>query len=198
MPFFTIWFLYARALSGIAAQQDAAPDPALLQRIRRISAPGLLIFVMTATFAFIDWIMSLEPDWFSTIYGAMFLVGQVLEAFALVIAVAILLSRYSPMREIMTPQHLHDLGNLMFAFMALWAYLSFSQFLIIWAGNLPEEISWYLNRIRGGWKRYRSCVNRFSFCGSVSAASTARDKAAPPDAARRMHLDFICTLARCV
>ncbi len=161
--YYAIWLLYSRSLSRMSAQQDAVSDPALLRRIRRISAPGLLIFVMTATFAFIDWIMSLEPDWFSTIYGAMFLVGEVLEAFAFVIALAILLSRYSPLREVVTPQHLHDLGNLMFAFMVLWAYLSFSQYLIIWSGNLPDEISWYLNRLRGGWNLIAIALVVFHF-----------------------------------
>jgi hypothetical protein len=109
------------------------------------------VLAFVATFAFVDWIMSLEPNWFSTIYGAMFLVGEMVEAFAFVIALVIILSKISPLKEIMTSQHVHDLGNLMFAFMVLWAYLSFSQFLIIWSGNLPEEIPWYLNRLRGGW-----------------------------------------------
>jgi hypothetical protein len=95
--------------------------------------------------------MSLEPDWFSTIYGAMFLVGLVLEAFAFTIALLIVLAPRSRLGEYVTRQHLHDLGNMMFAFMVLWAYLSFSQFLIIWAGNLPKEIPWYLRRLRGGW-----------------------------------------------
>ena len=102
-------------------------------------------------FAFIDWIMSLEPHWFSTVYGAMFLIGQVLESFAFTIALVILLSRRGPLQEFVTKQHLHDLGNMMFAFMVLWAYLSFSQFLITWSGNLPNEIPWYLRRMRGGW-----------------------------------------------
>ena len=119
--------------------------------MRAISAPGLVVFTLTTTFAFIDWIMSLEPHWFSTIYGAMFMIGEMLESFAFVIALMIILSKASPLKEYVTPQHIHDLGNMMFAFMVLWAYLSFSQFLIIWAGNLPEEIPWYVSRLRGGW-----------------------------------------------
>ena len=113
--------------------------------------PGWWCSRFTTTFAFIDWIMSLEPHWFSTIYGAMFMIGEMLESFAFVIALVIILSKTSPLKEYITPQHIHDLGNMMFAFMVLWAYLSFSQFLIIWAGNLPEEIPWYLSRLRGGW-----------------------------------------------
>jgi hypothetical protein len=119
--------------------------------MRALSAPGLVVFTITTTFAFIDWIMSLEPHWFSTIYGAMFMIGEMVESFAFVIALMIILSKTSPLKEYVTPQHVHDLGNMLFAFMVLWAYLSFSQFLIIWAGNLPEEIPWYLSRLRGGW-----------------------------------------------
>jgi hypothetical protein len=119
--------------------------------MRSVSAPGLVVFTFVTTFAFIDWIMSLEPHWFSTIYGAMFLIGQMLESFAFVIALVIVLSMRPPLSQYVTKQHLHDLGNMMFAFMVLWAYLSFSQFIIIWAGNLPDEIPWYLRRLKGGW-----------------------------------------------
>jgi len=149
--YFAIWFLYSHLLSKWSAEQDRTGDARLIGKMRAISAPGLVVFMLTATFAFIDWIMSLEPHWFSTIYGAMFIVGETLEAFAFVISLTIILTRTSPLKEYVTPQHIHDLGNMMFAFMVLWAYLSFSQFLIIWAGNLPQEIPWYLSRLRGGW-----------------------------------------------
>src|SRR6266404_1728608 len=149
--YFAVWFLYAHLLSKWSAEQDRTGDERLIGRMRALSAPGLVVFVFTTTFAFVDWIMSLEPHWFSTIYGAMFLVGEVLEAFALVIALLVVLSRWAPLKDYVTPQHFHDLGNLMFAFTVLWAYLSFSQFLIIWAGNLPEEIPWYIRRLHGGW-----------------------------------------------
>ena len=95
--------------------------------------------------------MSLEPHWFSTIYGLMFLIGQVLETIAFLIAILVVIGKFPPFSEILTTRHFHDLGNLMLAFTVLWAYLSFSQFLIIWAGNLPEEIPWYLRRLHGGW-----------------------------------------------
>jgi hypothetical protein len=152
VPFyFLIWTFYAWRLSTWSIEQDQTGDERLIGKMRTVSAPGLVVFTFITTFAFIDWIMSLEPHWFSTIYGVMFLVGQVLESFAFVIALVIILSKQSPLKELVTAQHLHDLGNMMFAFMVLWAYLSFSQFLIIWAGNLPEENPWYLNRLRGGW-----------------------------------------------
>jgi hypothetical protein len=149
--YFIVWAFYAWRLSSYSAQQDRTGDERLISKMRAVSAPGLVVFTFVTTFAFVDWVMSLEPDWFSTIYGIMFLVGQVLESFAFVIALTILLSRWAPIKEHLTTQHLHDLGNMMFAFMVLWAYLSFSQFLIIWAGNLPDEIPWYLRRLRGGW-----------------------------------------------
>ena len=149
--YFAIWFLYSHLLSKWSAAQDRSGDERLIGKMRALSAPGLVVFTITTTFAFIDWIMSLEPHWFSTIYGAMFMIGEMVESFAFVIALMIILSKMSPLREYVTPQHIHDLGNMLFAFMVLWAYLSFSQFLIIWAGNLPEEIPWYLSRLRGGW-----------------------------------------------
>jgi hypothetical protein len=95
--------------------------------------------------------MSLEPHWYSTMYGVLLMAGQALSGLAFVTAVTILLSRYEPLSRVMSPEHLHDLGKLLFAFIMFWAYVSFSQYLIIWAGNLPEEIPWYLERLHGGW-----------------------------------------------
>ncbi len=149
--YFLVWGFYAYRLSRLSTDQDSSGDPRLMDRMNALSAPGLVVFTFVTTFAFFDWIMSLEPHWFSTIYGAMFLIGQVLEAFAFMIALVIVLSSRPPLKEYVTKQHLHDLGNMMFAFMVLWAYTSFSQFLIIWAGNLPDEIPWYLARLKGGW-----------------------------------------------
>jgi hypothetical protein len=149
--YFAVWTLYAYMLSKWSTEQDRRGDERLIGKMRSLSAPGLVVFTFVTTFAFIDWIMSLEPHWFSTVYGAMFLIGQMLESFAFVIALVIVLSRRPPLAQYVTRQHLHDLGNMMFAFMVLWAYLSFSQFIIIWAGNLPEEIPWYLRRLKGGW-----------------------------------------------
>jgi hypothetical protein len=104
------------------------------------------------TFASIDWMMSLEPQWFSTIYGLLIMTGQVLGAFAFVIIVAALLVKYQPYANLIEPLHFHDLGNFLLTFVIFWAYMAFSQFLIIWSGNLPDENSWYLHRLVGGWK----------------------------------------------
>jgi hypothetical protein len=149
--YFGIWMLYSWILNRKSLEQDRTGDPGLILRMRQISAPGLVVFFLTATFAFVDLIMSLEPEWFSTIYGAMFIIGQSLETIAFVIALLVILAKRPPLSEILTERHFHDLGNLMLAFTILWMYLSFSQFLIIWSGNLPEEIPWYLRRLTGGW-----------------------------------------------
>ena len=121
-------------------------------RLKTISGPGLGLVFLTGTFMAIDWGMSLEPDWASTMYPPMIIVGQGLETFAVMIAVSAWLSGRDPLARIATPGRFQDLGNLLLAFVMLWAYMSFSQFLIIWSGNLREEIPWYTRRIHGGWE----------------------------------------------
>lgn len=149
--YFLLFMLYSWILNRKSLEQDRTANPALVVRMRQISAPGLVVFTLAGTFTFFDLILSLEPRWFSTIYGAMFLVGEMLGAFAFITAVMILLAPRPPFSRILTVRHFHDFGNLMLAFTILWAYLSFSQFLIIWSGNLPEEIPWYIRRFSGGW-----------------------------------------------
>jgi hypothetical protein len=161
--YFAVWALYAYLMSKWSIEQDCTGEERLANKMRRVSAPGLVVFTFVTTFAFIDWIMSLEPHWFSTVYGAMFLIGQMLEAFAFMILLVIVLAQVPPIRDYLTKQHLHDLGNMMFAWMVLWAYLSFSQFIIIWSGNLPDEIPWYLRRLRGGWGWVALAIVIFNF-----------------------------------
>ena len=128
-----------------------------------LSAPGMIVLFLTVTFAMIDWLMSLEPEWYSTIYGPMLMTGQVLTAFALTTIVAMHASRSGPRPDLYTPSQWHDLGNLLLAFVMLWTYLSFSQYLIIWSGNLVEEIPWYLRRTRGGWQWLAVVIIAFQF-----------------------------------
>lgn len=149
--YFTAWNLLSFFLSRWSAEQDATADPAIAGRLEALSAPGLIVYGLTVSFAAIDWVMSLEPRWFSTLYGMMFMVSQALAAMAFVIIVARLLADEPPLSEAIAPAQFHDLGNLLFAFTMLWAYLSFSQFLLIWAGNLQSEIPWYMSRASGGW-----------------------------------------------
>jgi hypothetical protein len=117
-----------------------------------LAGPGLIFWGFSVTFMAVDWVLSLDPHWFSTIFGMLFMVGQGLSSMAFLIALMVVLSRRRPMSEVLTPRHLHDLGKFLLALVMVWAYFSFSQFLIIWAGNLPEEIPWYLERLRGGWQ----------------------------------------------
>jgi hypothetical protein len=115
------------------------------------AGPGMIFQAFAVTFLAIDWVMSQDPTWFSTMWGLLFIASQLLTGVAFLITVLVLLQRYSPMREVLTTRHLHDLGKLTLALVMVWAYFSFSQFLIIWAGNLPEEITFFVRRMNRGW-----------------------------------------------
>jgi hypothetical protein len=149
--YFAVWWALVRGLNRWSDEQDRTGDPRLALRLENMSGPGLVLYGLTVTFFSIDWIMSLEPHWFSTIFGMIFMVLQVLSALALAVFVAGFLSQYEPIASVITSDRFNDLGNLVLTFVMLWAYLSFSQFLIIWAGDLINEIPWYLTRARGGW-----------------------------------------------
>jgi hypothetical protein len=162
--YFVIWLFLGLRILKMSNEHDRTGDPALFKRIKGVSAPALLVFVLTTTFAFIDWIMSLEPDWYSTIYPWLFTVGEVLLTLSFMTALLVLFSRHEPFASFVKPAHYHDLGNLMLAFTMLWAYMSFGQFLIIWAENLPDEIPWYIRRFSGGWGYMGWFISIFHFC----------------------------------
>jgi len=150
--YFAVWNLMTYFLNKWSLEQDRTGHRPITTKLQGLSAPGLVLYGLTVTFASIDWVMSLEPQWFSTIFGILVMGGQGLSAMAFIIAVVVLLSRYKPLSEVIKPSHLHDLGKLMLAFLMLWAYFGFSQFLIVWSGNLPEEIPWYVRRLQTPWK----------------------------------------------
>ena len=150
--YFAAWLGTAYFLNRWSLQQDAGADPRLTRRLEWLSRGGLLLYALTMSFAAVDWGMSLEPHWFSTIYGVMFMGGQGLSTFAFMIPMAAILAARPPFSRIIAPAQFHDLGKLMLAFVMLWAYFAFSQYLIIWSANLPEEIPWYLHRTKGGWQ----------------------------------------------
>jgi hypothetical protein len=150
--FFFLWALLAHWLGRWSAAQDATPDAAPTRRLRSLSGPGIVLYPLTATFAYIDWVMSLEADWYSTIFPVIMLIGQILTAISFVILLLALFRNESSIAEVLTPTHLHHLGNLLLAFVMFWTYVSFSQVLIIWSGNLPHEIAWYVRRSAGGWR----------------------------------------------
>jgi hypothetical protein len=162
--YFGIWLFLGFRILKMANEHDRTGDPGLFRRIKGISAPALLIFVVTTTLAFIDWVMSLEPAWYSTIYPWLFTIGEVLMTFAFMIALLVLLSKREPFASFLKPDHFHDLGNLMLAFTMLWAYMGLAQLLIIWAENLPDEIPWYIRRFSGGWGYLAFFIAIFHFC----------------------------------
>jgi hypothetical protein len=151
--YFVIWNALALLFSRWSREQDESGLRPIgsERKFRILSAGGLLLYAMTITFASIDWVMSLDPHWYSTIFGILFMGGQGLSALAFVIIVLASVRDLPPLAGVLKPLHFHDLGKLMFAFTMLWAYFSFSQFLIIWSGNLPEEIPWYMERLHGVW-----------------------------------------------
>jgi len=149
--YFAAWIFLGMMLSRWSLDEDNSHDPAAHGRMENLSAPGLLLYGFTSTFAVIDWVMSLEPHWFSTLFGMIFIVVQVLSAMAFSILVARRLADRQPLAGVALPSRFHDLGNLLFAFVMLWAYLSFCQFLLIWSGNLKEEIPWYMSRLQSPW-----------------------------------------------
>src|SRR5262249_78495 len=141
--YFAVWLFYAYRLNKLSALQDETGDARLLKRFQRLSGPGLVVYGFTITFAAFDWPMSLEPHWYSTIYGMLWIVSQALSMLAFSIALLALVSDRAAISRLSLPDNLNDLGNLLLTLVMLWAYLAFAQFLIIWSGNLPEEIPWY-------------------------------------------------------
>lgn len=161
--YFAIWVGLAYLLNRWLRQQERTAAPSLGRRLQRLSAVGILLYVLTMTFASIDWVMSLEPLWFSTIFGLLFVTGQALVTFAFSIVALVLLTRNTSLSHLIRPAQFHDLGNLLLTFVVLWLYMSFSQYLIIWSGNLPEESIWYAHRTQGGWRLVIIAVIAFQF-----------------------------------
>ena len=150
--YFAVWFTLSHFLNKWSRMEDKdEANPSLWMRFEGLSGIGLVLYGLTVTFASVDWVMSLEPRWYSTIYGLLFMVGQVLAAMAFSIAMLIWLSDRKPLSQVVRPPQFQDLGSFLLTFVMLWAYLEFSQFLIIWGGNLSEEIPWYIRRMQGVW-----------------------------------------------
>jgi len=163
VAYFAVWIVLGRLLVTWSLQQDRSADDTLTLRLQRLSGPGLVLFGLTVSFAAIDWIMSLEPKWYSTIFGMIFMVSFGLAALALAILATRFLASEKPLAQVVSPDRWHDLGNLLLALVMFWAYLNFSQFLLIWSANLAEEIPWYLHRIGGGWEWVAIALILFQF-----------------------------------
>jgi hypothetical protein len=149
--YFLIWNVLSFLLSMWSKQTDHASAPDNSQRFKAVAGPGLILYAFTISFAAIDWVMSLDPTWISTIFGLILLIGEILSAMCFAVVVERILFNYQPMSELLKPNFVHDHGKWMLTFIMVWAYFSFSQWLIIWAGNLPNEITFYLRRINKGW-----------------------------------------------
>ncbi len=153
--YFAVWILAAAFFLSRSTQQDESADPELTRRMQRWSAPVLVLFGLTITFASFDWLMSLEPTWFSTIYGLYFFSGSVVAFFAALILLAAGIQRSGRLTESITTDHYHELGKLLLGFIIFWGYMAFSQYMLIWYANIPEETVWYLDRQTGPW----ACVS---------------------------------------
>jgi hypothetical protein len=162
--YFVVWLGLMLLFNSWSRTQDVnTQDRALRRRFKLVAGPGIILYVFVMSFAAIDWSMSISPHWASTIYGFLFVVGQLISAMSLMIAVVVLLSRTEPFSRVLQKRHIHDLGKLLLAFVMLFAYFDFSQLLIIWAGNQPEEISFYRSRLYGGWGAVAVIVLVFHF-----------------------------------
>jgi hypothetical protein len=202
--YFVVWFGLAWILNRWSRQQDRSEDPTLVNRFRRLGGPGLAVYGLTITFAAIDWIMSLDPHWFSSIFGVLVAAGQALAALALVILFVAWLASYPPLSTLVMRERFGDLGSLLLAAVLLYAYLAFVQFLIIWSANLPEEVVWYLARLQGGWAWIVLFALFFGFVFPFAALLSGRLKrnsraltyiAAIVLIAQWMHLHWLATPA---
>ncbi len=160
LPFFyiryviygVIWLGMTYFLNKWSRLEDQTKSPEYSRKLEKLSAPGIVIYFFTITFASVDYLMSLDVTWFSTIYGFLIAAGQALTGMSIIVATLVFLGKYTPMNHLITKRHLHDLGKLLLALVMMWAYLAFSQYLITYSGNLPDEVSWYVKRLNGGWQ----------------------------------------------
>jgi hypothetical protein len=149
--YFGCWSFIALLYYRRSRGQDATGDPAVSARLRRVAGPGIIVLAVTQTFASVDWIMSLTPHWYSTIFGVYFFAGSFVGFIALLSVMAVAMRHAGLLDTVISPEHLHDIGKLLFGFTAFWAYIGFSQFFLIWYANLPEETIWYQARLEGSW-----------------------------------------------
>ncbi len=150
--YFVIWSFIALFYYRGSRGQDTTGDHAVSARLRRFAGPSLIVLALTQTFASIDWIVSLTPHWYSTMFGVYFFAGSFVGFIALLSVMAVALRAAGLLDTIISPEHLHDIGKFLFAFTAFWAYIAFSQFFLIWYANLPEETIWFKARLEGSWK----------------------------------------------
>jgi hypothetical protein len=152
--YFAIWMLLSFLLGRASRSQDESSDEAPTRRMRTLSGPGIVIWVLVASCASWDYLMSLDPHWFSSLYGFYFVASTALSALVFMTVVAWYLSRREPMQRVIKAKQFHDYGKLTLALIMFWAYMTLSQFLITWSGNIPEFTIWYVHRNEAGWKAF--------------------------------------------
>lgn len=159
-----VWLGLTYLLNKWSVLEDETKSTRYSNLMETLSGPGTVAYFFTITFASIDFLMTLEPHWYSTVYGFMIAMGQGLSAMSFAVAILVILSKYPPIEGMVTSKHLHDLGKLMLALVMLWAYMNFAQLLITWSGNLPEEVIWYVKRWNAGWGWAALSLLVFHFC----------------------------------
>jgi hypothetical protein len=150
--YLVVWSLLAWWFTKTSLAQDKDGDPRLTIKMQNLSAPMMLVFALTLSFAGFDWVMSLQPHWYSTIFGVYIFAGAFLSALSLLALITLAFHRRGYFKRISTVEHRHDIGKLMFAFTVFWSYIAFSQFFLIWYANLPEETIFFMQRWENGWE----------------------------------------------
>jgi hypothetical protein len=161
--FFAIAIWMTRRLRGWSLQQDLTEDATPTRKARTLSGPGVVIYSLLGTFIYIDWIISLEKKWYSTMFAVIILIGQILVAYAFSVIMLTLFKNHDPIAKAVNRTHYHHLGNLLLTFVLFWTYISFGQLLIIYSGDIPQEIDWYLHRMAGSWKWIIAALALFHF-----------------------------------
>jgi len=149
--YFVCWSGLAVYLSGQSQKQDETGDERITRRLQGVSAPGIIVFSLTVTLASVDWMMSLDPEWYSTMFGVYYFAGAILSAFAFIVLAIIFAQSRGALQGVVTVEHLHDMGKLLFAFTVFWTYIAFCQYFLIWYGNIPEETAYFMVRQQGSW-----------------------------------------------
>ncbi|KAA3660624.1 MAG: hypothetical protein DWQ10_06275 [Calditrichaeota bacterium] len=161
--YFVIWIILSLSLFKLSVKQDNQHDASISAKFKKISAPGMLLFALSLTFASFDWLMSLDPHWYSTIFGVYIFSGSVLAVLSMIMLIALFLRKSGFLEEVITIEHYQDIAKLLFAFTVFWAYIAFSQYFLIWYGNIPEETVWFLHRWEGSWKIISMVIVFFHF-----------------------------------
>jgi hypothetical protein len=192
--YFAIWLIIETWLNRLSAREDSTGDPTISHSMEVVSAPGLVIGAATVTVAAVDWVMSLQPDWFSTIWGFLFIVIFLLAGYSFSVMTFRYLAENEPLSDALEPSRYLDVGNLMLVFTLLWAYLTFSQFLIIWAGNLKNEIPFFTVRAFGAWGVIGGLLLLFHFFVPFFMLLQRSIKRRLPRLARVAMLQFVMTI----